>query len=241
MQALEGKVVLITGAGSGLGAATAGHLAAAGATVLAGDIDLEAAESVAAEIIDNGGRAYASHLDVTDAESVSQVVKGAVGEMSRLDALINNAGIDHTVPLEEMDVDRWDRIVDVNLRGPFLMTKEVFPVMRQEGGGRIVNICSTASKRAWANGSAYHASKWGLLGLSHALHVEGREHNIVVTALVVGGMRTPFLLDRFPDLDTEVLQAPENVAEAIAFVLNQPSGTVIPEMTVIPQMENSWP
>lgn len=241
MQALENKVVLITGAASGLGAATARHLAAAGATVLAADIDSDAAEALAAEVIDSGGRAYATHLDVTDAESVARVVKGVTTEFGSLDALINSAGIDHTVSLEEMPIETWDRIVDVNLRGPFLMMKAAFPAMRASGGGRIVNICSTASKGAWANGSGYHASKWGLLGLSHALHVEGREANIIVTALIVGGMRTPFLLDRFPEVDVDVLQDPQNVAQSIAFVLNQPAGTVIPEMTVIPQMETSWP
>lgn len=241
MQALDDKVVLITGAASGLGAATARYLATAGATVLAADIDNDAAEAVAAEVIDSGGRAYATHLDVTDAESVARVVKGITTEFGRLDALINSAGIDHTVSVEEMPIETWDRIVDVNLRGPFLMMKAAFPAMRASGGGRIVNICSTASKGAWANGSGYHASKWGLLGLSHALHVEGREANIVVTALIVGGMRTPFLLDRFPEVDVDVLQDPQNVAQSIAFVLNQPAGTVIPEMTVIPQMETSWP
>lgn len=241
MQSLEDEVVLVTGAASGLGAATAGHLAAAGATVLVADIDNDAAEAVAEEVINNGGRAYATHLDVTDAESVSRVIKGAVTEFGGIDALINSAGIDHTVSVEEMPIETWDRIVDVNLRGPFLMMKAAFPAMRAAGGGRIVNICSTASKGAWANGSGYHASKWGLLGLSHALHVEGREANIVVTALIVGGMRTPFLLDRFPDVDVNVLQEPDNVAKAIAFVLGQPSGTVIPEMTVVPQMETSWP
>ena len=105
----------------------------------------------------------------------------------------------------------------------------------------IVNIASTAAKRAWANASAYHASKWGLLGLSHALHAEGRPHRVKVTAVVAGGMRTPFLLDRFPELDPEVLQDPANVAETVRFVLTQPDETVIPEVMVLPLRETSWP
>src|SRR5690606_21639875 len=134
-----------------------------------------------------------------------------------------------------------DRVLDTNLRGPFLLSRLAFAEMKHQGGGHIVNIISTAAKRAWANASAYHASKWGLLGLSHALHVEGREHNIGVTAIVTGGMRTPFLLDRFPDIDVEPLQDPRNVAETIRFVLSQPTGTVIPEVTVLPVRETSWP
>src|SRR5205807_3028249 len=119
-------------------------------------------------------------------------------------------------------VSEWDRILGVNLRGPFVLSRLAFPTMKRQGSGQIVNIVSTAAKRAWANASAYHASKWGLLGLSHALHVEGRDVGIGVTAVIAGGMRTPFILDRFPDVDPGVLQDPRNVAETIKFVLTQP-------------------
>jgi NAD(P)-dependent dehydrogenase (short-subunit alcohol dehydrogenase family) len=132
-------------------------------------------------------------------------------------------------------------VLGVNLRGPFLMSRVAFPIMRRQGGGHIVNVVSTAAKRAWANAAAYHASKWGLLGLSHAMHVEGRPHRVKVTAVIAGGMRTPFLLDRFPDLDPATLQEPRDVAEAVAFVLTQPAGTVVPEITVTPLLESSWP
>jgi NADP-dependent 3-hydroxy acid dehydrogenase YdfG len=113
--------------------------------------------------------------------------------------------------------------------------------MKPRRSGHIINITSTAAKRAWANATAYHASKWGLLGLSHALHVEGRPYNIKVTAIVNGGMQTPFILERFPETPLEVLQDPKNVAETIRFVLTQPAETVIPEVTVLPLHETSWP
>ena len=113
--------------------------------------------------------------------------------------------------------------------------------MRARRSGQIVNIISTAGKRAWANASAYHASKWGLLGFSHALHVEGRAVGIKVTAVIAGGMRTPFLFDRFPDLDPGLLQEPRTVAETIRFVLTQPRESVIPEIMVLPMRETSWP
>ncbi|HEX2178469.1 MAG TPA: SDR family oxidoreductase [Actinomycetota bacterium] len=241
MQQLKDRVVLVTGAGSGLGAATSRYLGESGAVVLAADIDSAAAEKVATSIVEAGGRAVGRFLDVTEPESAAQVVKEAVSELGRLDALVNNAGVDATVPVEEMEIGVWDRILDVNLRGPFLMSRAAFPVMRQAGGGHIVNICSTASKRAWANAAGYHASKWGLLGLSHALHVEGRSCNVAVTAVIAGGMRTPFLLDRFPDIDLNVLQDPGSVAQTIGFVLCQPEGSVIPEVTVLPRLETSWP
>jgi short-subunit dehydrogenase len=113
--------------------------------------------------------------------------------------------------------------------------------MKAQRRGHIINIVSTAAKRAWANATAYHASKWGLLGLSHALHVEARPFGVKVTAIIAGGMRTPFILERFPDTDPGVLQDPRNVADTVMFVLQQPAETVIPEITVIPMCETSWP
>ena len=241
MQSLKESVVLITGAGRGLGAATARVLAEAGATVIAADIDGPAVEALAADLQEQGAVAEARLVDLCDDTMAEGVIQGVADAYGRIDALVNNAGTDVTVSVEELTVAQWDRIMGVNLRAPFVLSRAVLPFMRQAGRGHIVNICSTASKRSWANASAYNASKWGLLGFSHALHVEGREANIKVTALVVGGMRTPFLLDRFPDIDLNVLQDPHNVAEAVRFVLTQPEGTVIPEMMVLPLREGSWP
>lgn len=164
-----------------------------------------------------------------------------IERFGRLDILINNAGIDVTCPVEDLEVEDWDRVLDVNLRAPFVLSRLAFTHMRESGGGQIVNIVSTAAKRAWANAAAYHASKWGLLGLSHALHAEGRSKGIKVCAIVSGGMRTPFLLDRFPDIDESTLQDPAAVAEAIVFVLTRAEAVVVPEMMVLPMKETSWP
>ena len=241
MAGLEGKVALVTGGGRGLGAAICRDLAKAGAVVVAGDIRDDLRDEVARSIRDDGGRARPMRLDVTDEAGAKHVIEQIVAEFGRLDLLVNNAGVDLTVSVEELSLVDWDRILAVDLRGPFLMSKLALGPMRRQGRGHIVNIVSTAAKRAWANASAYHASKWGLLGLSHALHVEARRHNVKVTAVVAGGMRTPFLLERFPDLDPGVLQAPENVAQTVRFVLTQPDETVIPEIMVLPMRETSWP
>ena len=241
MERLKDRVALVTGGGSGLGAAICRVLAEEGAAVIAADVRGEAAERVAGEIRDVGGAARSLRLDVEDSVQVAERVGALCGDGGRLDVLVNCAGVDRTEPFEAITVAGWDHVLGVNLRGPFLMSRVVFPVMRRQGGGHIVNIVSTAAKRAWANAAAYHASKWGLLGLSHALHVEGRPHQVKVTAVIAGGMRTPFLLDRFPDLDPAALQDPRDVAQAVAFVLTQPPGTVVPEITVTPLQESSWP
>ncbi len=241
MQELKGRVALVTGGGRGLGEAICHNLGQAGAVVVCADIREELGQRVALEVQAAGGKARALRLDISDAEQVEPAMQQIGAEYGSLDILINNAGIDITLPVDEVSVSDWEQVVRVNLHGPFIMSRSVLPRMKQQGRGHIVNIVSTASKRAWANASAYHASKWGLLGFSHALHVEARPHNIKVTAVVAGGMRTPFLLERFPDIDVSTLQEPANVAETIRFVLMQPPGSVIPEVMVLPMRETSWP
>jgi NAD(P)-dependent dehydrogenase (short-subunit alcohol dehydrogenase family) len=238
---LAGQVALVTGGGRGLGEALCRVLAESGATVVPLDFRSELIARVADDIKAAGGRAVPKTVDVTDDRATAATIDSVLEEFGRIDVLINNAGTDLTVSVEEMPIEEWDRIIAVNLRGPFVLAKRVLPHMREAGRGHIVNIASTAAKRAWANASAYHASKWGLLGFSHALHVEARAHNVKVTAIIAGGMRTPFLLDRFPDIDLRNLQEPRSVAEAVRYVLLQPEGTVIPEMTVLPMRETSWP
>ena len=241
MQELKDHVAFITGGAGGLGAATARSLADAGAVVVVADVRSNAAEKIADEIRASGGKAMALGCDVRDGHAAEHAVGVVVGAYGRLDVVVNNAGTDVTLPVTELSLADWDRVLGVNLHGPFALARAAFPVMRDQGKGQIVNVVSTAAKRAWANASAYHASKWGLLGLSHALHVEGRAVGIRVTAVIAGGMRTPFLLERFPELDPSQLQDPATVAATIRFVLGMPEESVIAEITVIPMRETSWP
>ncbi|MBD3881490.1 SDR family oxidoreductase [Phormidium tenue FACHB-886] len=241
MDTLSNKVMLVTGGGRGLGAAICQTLAEAGAIVIAADIRVDLAEQVAADIRERGMEAIAMPLDITNDQQVETTIQKIVEQYGHIDGLINNAGTDVTLSIEELSIEDWDRVMQVNLRAPFVLSKLVLPIMKQQGSGHIVNVTSTAAKRAWANASVYHASKWGLMGFNHALHVEARPAGVKVTAIVAGGMRTPFLLDRFPDIDPGVLQDPRNVADTIRYVLMQPGETVIPEVMVLPMRESSWP
>lgn len=237
---LAGKVALVTGAGGGLGDATCAALAAAGARIVAADIRLGCAQDVVAKVEAAGGAAIALRLDVTSAEQAREAVRSACETFGSLDVLVNNAGVDVTAPLADLDIQDWERVRGVNLDGPFHMSKAALPALCA-ARGHIVNVVSTAAKRAWPNAAAYHASKWGLLGFSHALHAELRPAGVKVTAIVAGGMRTPFLTDRFPDIDLDTLQDPRNVARTIEYVLTLPPETVIAEMMVLPMGETSWP
>lgn len=240
---LQGRTALVTGAGSGLGAAASRALAAAGCAVACVDINPDAAGQTAAGLDGRGHTALA--CDVADAAQVSRAVGQAADAMGRLDILVNCAAVDHTYAVEELSVEQWDQVINVNLRGCFLLARAALPHMRRRGGGHIVNVASTAGLRAWANASAYHASKWGLIGFSRSLGVEGRPHNIRVTALIPGGMRTHFF-DRFveqgiPMPDPDKLQDPAAVADAIVYALQAPAGSVIQELMITPLDEPSWP
>jgi NAD(P)-dependent dehydrogenase (short-subunit alcohol dehydrogenase family) len=238
---LAQKTVLVTGGGRGLGAAVCRELGGAGASIVVADLDLDNAVQVARSVRDGGGRASPVQVDITNERQVGAALDMVARVFGRLDVLVNNAAIDFTLPIDELTLEQWDAVMRVNLRAPFLLSKHAARIMKAQGAGHIVNVASTAAKRTWPNASVYHASKWGLLGLSHALHAELRPHRIKVSAVVAGGMRTPFLLDRFPDIDPGVLQDPANVAATIRFLLCLPEETVIPEVTVIPMRETSWP
>jgi NAD(P)-dependent dehydrogenase (short-subunit alcohol dehydrogenase family) len=241
MPSLENKSVLVTGGGRGLGAAVCRELSRGGALIAVADRDPAGAQATAAALNADGGRAVAVKADLAQDQQARDAIDAAVQAFGRLDVLVNNAAVDYTLPIDELTLEQWDQVMRVNLRAPFVLSRFAAQIMRAQGGGQIVNIASTAAKRTWPNASAYHASKWGLLGLSHALHAELRPHGIKVSAIVAGGMRTPFLLDRFPDIDPGVLQDPANVAATIRFLLTLPEESVIPEVMVIPMRESSWP
>jgi NAD(P)-dependent dehydrogenase (short-subunit alcohol dehydrogenase family) len=238
---LKDKVVLVTGGGRGLGAEICKALFHAGAKVAIADVRLDTAQALLDQLRPEPGRLLAVELDVGMEPSVAAAIGAVESALGPVDILINNAGVDYTLSVEELGVDQWDHVIATNLSGPFLLSRGVIKQMRERGRGHIVNIASTAAKRTWPNAAAYHASKWGLLGLSHAMHAELRPHGIKVTAVVTGGMRTPFLLERFPDIDLGTLQPPEAVAAVVLQVLLLPGESVIPEITVLPMRETSWP
>ncbi len=242
---LRGKVVLVTGAGSGLGEATARAFAAEGCAVACLDINKEAVERVSQSLTEQGGQRMAFQCDMSSAVDIVTTVQSVDEQFGRLDIVVNCAAIDHTLSVEEMTIEQWDAVIDVNLRGPFIIAKAAMQVMRRQHSGQIFNIASTAATRAWANASAYHASKWGLVGFSRGLGVEGRADGIRVTTIIPGGMRTHFF-DRFveqgiPMPDEQNLQAPANVAQAIVFAAQVSPDSAIQEVIITPMMETSWP
>lgn len=244
-QVLKGKVVIVTGAGSGLGEATAHAFGDAGCRVACVDINQKALERVSVSLEGQGVKSLALVCDVSNAKAVFTTVQHVREQLGRLDIVVNCAAIDHTLSVDEMSVEQWDQVINVNLRAPFLFAKAALPVMRQQHAGHIINIASTAATRAWANASAYHASKWGLVGFSRGLGVEGRSAGIRVTTIIPGGMKTHFF-DRFveqgiPLPEEKHLQEPASVAAAIVFAAQLPPESALQEMVITPITETSWP
>jgi len=244
-QPLTGQLAIVTGGGSGLGEATSQALAASGATVMVVDVKSDQAGRVARGIREQGGEAVGLGADVRQWEEVQAVADLAVADHGRIDVLVNNAGVDHTVSVDEMTIQQWDDVIDINLRGPFLFCKAVLPVMKRQGRGQIINVASTAALRAWGQAAAYHASKWGLIGFTRGLGVEGRPHNVKASVVVPGGMRTRFF-DRFegtsiPMPAPDKLQDPRAVADLIVFIATRDNGSVVQEAIMTPLWETSWP
>jgi len=190
----QGKSVLVTGAGSGIGRATAMAFGAAHAKVAVADIQLEAAEETAANIRAAGGEAIALRCDVTKSAEVAAMVAAIVETYGRLDVAFNNAGIEgETTRIDACEEERFDRIINVNLKGVWLCLREELRQMLRQGGGSIVNMSSVAGIQGFPSINSYVASKHGVVGLTRAAALEYAKDHIRVNAICPGGVLTPLV------------------------------------------------
>ncbi|MCZ8131005.1 MAG: 3-hydroxybutyrate dehydrogenase [Steroidobacteraceae bacterium] len=192
---MQTRSILITGAGSGVGAAMAAQLAAAGHSIHVTDLDGRAAARVADGIVAAGGIASAAALDVTRADDVARVIDAA----GRVDVLVNNAGLQHVSPLADFPPEKWQLLVNVMLVGPALTTRAVLPGMRARGFGRIVNVGSIHSLVASAYKSAYVAAKHGLIGLAKTVALETGDVDVTINTICPAYLRTPLVEKQIAD------------------------------------------
>lgn len=228
---LKGRLAVVTGGASGIGFAISRRFAEAGANVLVGDLNEGAAQDAATRLRELGVEAAAAQLDIRDPASVTRLVETAVSDFGRLDVWVNNAGVYPNRPVLEIDNDTWDTVLDINLRGTFVGTREAAKVMREAGGGVIVNLVSTAAFNAsqGANSAHYVASKHGVAGLTKSFAFELGPHNVRVVAVAPTLTETPGVARKRDEGAAEALAAytkrvplgrlgvPDDVARVVLF------------------------
>jgi 2-hydroxycyclohexanecarboxyl-CoA dehydrogenase len=234
VRGLRDKVVIVTGAGRGMGRAIAERLAAEGARVAVTDVDRESALKTADAL--DGAAGF--RLDITDAAEVSARVEEIVAALGPIDALVNNAGWDRLAPFLDTDEDLWERLIDINLRGPIRMTKAVLPQMVERQSGRIVNISSDAGRVGSTGEAVYSACKAGIIGFGKTIAREVARHGITVNAICPGPTATPLLEsivgegnDKLIDslkrgIPMRRLGEPDDIAGAVAFIVSDDAGFV---------------
>ncbi|MGY1988527.1 SDR family oxidoreductase [Blastococcus sp. SYSU DS0669] len=243
-------VAVVTGASSGLGRAVALRLATDGHRVALLARGAEDLAAVAAEVERSAGTALPFVVDLADAAATRTAVEEVVGAWGEVAVLVNAAATDAPGPVETTTVEDWDRVLAVNLRAPFVLSRAVFPHMRGAGGGTIVNVSSVAGLRGWADAAAYSASKFALTGFTQALAAEGRAHGIRACVLYPGAMATSWgvwdpgsrraaATGDAPD-PREALP-PERVAELVSWLVRAPGELVLNQVTVTPLHEQGWP
>ncbi|WP_066250546.1 3-ketoacyl-ACP reductase [Neobacillus drentensis] len=216
-QSLKGKVAFVTGAGRGIGKAVAIALANEGVNIGLLARTESALKEVVSEVEGLGVKAAYAAVDISSQEEVEQSIKKITGELGTADILINNAGIGKFETLLEMDPQEWKRIIDVNLMGPYYVTKAVLPQLIEKNGGDIINISSTNGLSGAATSSAYSASKFGVIGLTESLAQEVRRNNIRVTALTPSTVATELAVktNLIAENNDEKYMQPEDIAEFI--------------------------
>ena len=239
---IAGKVVVITGASSGMGEAAARHLAAQGAAVVLGARRIERLEALVGEITAAGGQALAVATDVTDRAQVQRLVDAAVETYGRIDVLVNNAGIMPLSPLERLKVDEWDRMIDVNLKGVLYGVAAALPHMTAQKSGHIINLSSVAGHKVFGGSAVYSATKFGVRALSEGLRMEVKPYNIRTTIICPGAVKTE-LLDHITEADVQkanqeyvgqVGVPADSFARVVAFAVSQPEELDINEIVFRP-------
>ncbi|WP_431930195.1 SDR family oxidoreductase [Nonomuraea jabiensis] len=246
MSAITGKVVAITGASSGIGEATARLLAERGAAVVLGARRTQRLDEIARQIRDHGGRAVTRAVDVTAREDLERLVGLAVTEFGRLDVLVGNAGISKIGPMADLDMTGWSAMIDVNLRGVLHGIAAALPVFREQGHGHLVTTVSTAGLKITPTMAVYAATKNAVRTLLEGLRQESTDGVLRTTAVSPGYVRTE-LADSIdnPEVREEIRRnmdqyaiAPQAVARAIAFAIEQPRDVEIGEIVIRPTTQN---
>ena len=239
---IAGKVVVITGASSGLGEAAARHLSAEGATVVLGARRADRINSLVSELTGQGGKALAVTTDVTDCVQVKALAEAAVRTYGRLDVMLNNAGLMPLSPLERLKVDEWDRMIDVNIKGVLYGIAAALPHMQRQKAGHIINVSSVAGHKVRAGGAVYAATKHAVRALTEGLRQEVKPYNIRTTVISPGVVASelpnsatePDVSANLEKMYGDLAIPADSFARAVAFAISQPEDVDINEILFRP-------
>ncbi len=238
MGKLDGKVALVTGANRGIGRGIARGLAREGAAIVLAARGAVELESVVAEVKALGAGTLAVPTDVTQESQVESLFARTIEQFGRLDILVNNAGAFDGGPIDELSTEAWDKVIAVNLRGPFLCTRAAFRIMKPQGGGRIINIGSISAQRVRPGSAPYSASKHGIWGLTQVTALEGRAHNITCCCLHPGNV----MIERRAEgrsqgraQDLEPMMSVDEIAEVAVLMATLPPHVEMLEAIVLPR------
>jgi NADP-dependent 3-hydroxy acid dehydrogenase YdfG len=239
---IQGKVVVITGASSGLGEATARLLSAEGASVALGARRVDRLQALAKELRAKGGKALAASTDVTDCDQVKRLVDTAVQTFERIDVMINNAGLMPQALLERLKIDEWNRMIDVNLKGVLYGIAAGLPHMMLQKSGHFINVSSVAGHRVGPGFAVYAATKHAVRALSEGLRQEVKPYNIRTTVISPGAVATelpnsvtdPDAGARIRKFYAEVALPADSFARAVAFAISQPEEVDVNEILFRP-------
>jgi NADP-dependent 3-hydroxy acid dehydrogenase YdfG len=239
---IEGKVVVITGASSGLGEATARHLSAQGATVVLGARRTDRIEALAGELSASGGKALAIATDVTHCDQVERLVDAGAQTYGRIDVMINNAGLMPQAPLDRLKIDEWERMIDVNIKGVLYGIAAALPHMKRQKAGHFINVSSVAGHKVGQGFAVYAATKYAVRALSEGLRQEVKPYNIRTTVISPGAVATelpntatdPDSADTVRKFYADVAIPADSFARAVAFAVSQPEEVDINEILFRP-------
>lgn len=235
MGKLDGKVAIVTGASKGIGRGIARAFGREGARLVVNSRGSEALEDVVQELTSLGARVIARAGDVSQPEVANGLFDAAIREFERVDLLVNNAGAFDGGPLHKLSLEAWDRVIATNLRGPFLCTQRAMQIMKQQGGGRIINIGSISAQRVRPGSAAYSASKFGLVGLTHVTALEGRGHGITCGCLHPGNVLSERRIESDKVEDAEPMMTVDELAEVALLMAALPAHVEMLETIVLPR------
>lgn len=237
---LTAKAAIVTGASRGIGRAICIALAKEGATIVLAARTIEKLKQTAEQVKDAGGKAEIAVTDLTQEESIRELVKLTDEKFGRLDILVNNAGVIHSAALEQTTTEDWQKCFEVNARAPFILCREALPLLRKSQTAYIINIASVVGVKGYPLQSAYTASKHALRGMTISLAEELKDSNIRVHLLCPGGVDTGMVKEVRPDIKKEDLIQPDEIAELVVYLVTHKGNAVIDELHIRRASSSPW-